>query len=91
MNAIYFAFFINLYLAAFNLVPFGPLDGSKVFEANRFGVDSCGNTNDTDNIGISTWHRDKVICIRKERPEDVREGGLNTKGQEQAGSAKKAR
>jgi Zn-dependent protease len=35
MNAIYFAFFINLYLAAFNLIPFGPLDGSKVFEANR--------------------------------------------------------
>ncbi len=35
MNAIYFAFFINLYLAAFNLIPFGPLDGRKVFEVNR--------------------------------------------------------
>lgn len=35
MNAIYFAFFINLYLAAFNLIPFGPLDGKKIFEANR--------------------------------------------------------
>jgi Zn-dependent protease len=35
MNAIYFAFFINLYLAAFNLIPFGPLDGRKIFEANR--------------------------------------------------------
>ena len=35
INAIYFAFFINLYLAAFNLIPFGPLDGRKIFEANR--------------------------------------------------------
>ncbi|VVB70956.1 Peptidase family M50 [uncultured archaeon] len=35
VNAIYFAFFINLYLAAFNLIPFGPLDGRKIFEANR--------------------------------------------------------
>lgn len=35
MNAVYFAFFINLYLAAFNLIPFGPLDGRKIFEANR--------------------------------------------------------
>ena len=35
MNAIYFAFFINLYLAAFNLIPFGPLDGRKIFEVNR--------------------------------------------------------
>ena len=35
INAIYFAFFINLYLAAFNLIPFGPLDGKKIFEANR--------------------------------------------------------
>ena len=35
MNAIYFAFFINLYLGAFNLIPFGPLDGKKIFEANR--------------------------------------------------------
>jgi Zn-dependent protease len=35
MNAFYFTFFINLYLAAFNLIPFGPLDGKKVFEANR--------------------------------------------------------
>ena len=35
MNAIHFALFINLYLAAFNLIPFGPLDGRKIFEANR--------------------------------------------------------
>lgn len=35
MNAVYFAFFINLYLAAFNLIPFGPLDGKKIFDANR--------------------------------------------------------
>ena len=35
MNAIYFAFFINLYLAAFNLIPLGPLDGRKIFEVNR--------------------------------------------------------
>jgi Zn-dependent protease len=35
INAIYFTFFINLYLAAFNLIPFGPLDGRKIFEANR--------------------------------------------------------
>jgi Zn-dependent protease len=35
MNAIHFAFFINLYLAAFNLIPFGPLDGRKIFEVNR--------------------------------------------------------
>jgi len=35
MNAVYFAFFINLYLAAFNLIPFGPLDGRKIFQANR--------------------------------------------------------
>jgi len=35
VNAAYFAFFINLYLAAFNLIPFGPLDGRKIFEANR--------------------------------------------------------
>jgi Zn-dependent protease len=35
INAIYFSFFINLYLAAFNLIPFGPLDGRKIFEVNR--------------------------------------------------------
>jgi Zn-dependent protease len=35
MNAIYFAFFINLHLAAFKLIPFGPLDGRKIFEVNR--------------------------------------------------------
>jgi Zn-dependent protease len=34
MNAI-FAFFINLYLAAFNMIPFGSLDGRKIFEVNR--------------------------------------------------------
>jgi Zn-dependent protease len=35
MSAFYFAIFINLNLAAFNLIPLGPLDGKKIFEANR--------------------------------------------------------
>jgi Zn-dependent protease len=35
VNAAYFAFFINLNLAAFNLLPFGPLDGKRIFEVNR--------------------------------------------------------
>jgi Zn-dependent protease len=30
-----FALFINLTLAAFNLIPIGPLDGKKIFETNR--------------------------------------------------------
>lgn len=30
-----FAFFINLILAAFNMLPFGPLDGKKIFDGNR--------------------------------------------------------
>lgn len=30
-----FGLMINLTLAAFNLLPFGPLDGKKVFESNR--------------------------------------------------------
>lgn len=30
-----FALFINLILAAFNLLPFGPLDGKKIFDSNR--------------------------------------------------------
>ena len=34
-SAIDFAIFINLNLAAFNLLPLGPLDGKKVLEANR--------------------------------------------------------
>ena len=34
-SAIRFAIFINLNLAAFNLLPLGPLDGKKVLEANR--------------------------------------------------------
>lgn len=34
MNAAYFAFFINLNLAAFNLIPFGPLDGRKIYQSN---------------------------------------------------------
>ncbi len=34
-SAIRFAIFINLNLAAFNLLPFGPLDGKKILEANR--------------------------------------------------------
>lgn len=29
------AIFINLNLAAFNLLPFGPLDGKKIFDSNR--------------------------------------------------------
>ncbi|MFB3765082.1 MAG: tetratricopeptide repeat protein [Methanotrichaceae archaeon] len=33
--AAYYAFFINLSLAAFNMLPFGPLDGRKVFQSNR--------------------------------------------------------
>ena len=33
-NAASYAFFINVYLAGFNLLPFGPLDGKKVFESN---------------------------------------------------------
>ena len=31
----YFALFINLTLAAFNMLPFGPLDGKKIFDGNR--------------------------------------------------------
>jgi Zn-dependent protease len=34
-SAIDFAIFINLNLAAFNLLPLGPLDGKKILEANR--------------------------------------------------------
>ena len=30
-----FALIINLILAAFNMLPFGPLDGKKVFDSNR--------------------------------------------------------
>jgi Zn-dependent protease len=30
-----FALFINLVLAAFNLLPIGPLDGKKIFDSNR--------------------------------------------------------
>jgi Zn-dependent protease len=30
-----FALFINLILAAFNMLPFGPLDGKKIFDADR--------------------------------------------------------
>jgi Zn-dependent protease len=30
-----FALFINLTLAAFNLLPFGPLDGKKIFDSSR--------------------------------------------------------
>ncbi len=30
-----YAIFINLVLAAFNLLPFGPLDGAKIFSASR--------------------------------------------------------
>ena len=35
VRAAYFAFFINLTLAAFNMLPFGPLDGKKIFDGNR--------------------------------------------------------
>jgi Zn-dependent protease len=30
-----FALFINLILAAFNMLPFGPLDGKNIFDSNR--------------------------------------------------------
>jgi len=35
VQSAYFALFINLTLAAFNMLPFGPLDGKKIFECNR--------------------------------------------------------
>lgn len=35
MSAANFALFINLTPAAFNLLPFGPLDGKKVFDSSR--------------------------------------------------------
>ena len=35
VQAAYFALFINLTLAAFNMLPFGPLDGKKIFDSNR--------------------------------------------------------
>jgi len=35
IGAVRYAFIINLILAAFNLIPFGPLDGAKIFQANR--------------------------------------------------------
>ena len=34
-RALTFALFINLILAAFNMLPFGPLDGKKIFDADR--------------------------------------------------------
>ncbi|NYT01604.1 MAG: site-2 protease family protein [Methanosarcinales archaeon] len=34
INAAYFAFFINLTLAAFNLIPAGPLDGRKIYRGS---------------------------------------------------------
>ena len=35
VQAAHYALFINLILAAFNMLPFGPLDGKKIFECNR--------------------------------------------------------
>jgi Zn-dependent protease len=35
LQASSFALFINLTLAAFNLLPFGPLDGKKIYDSNR--------------------------------------------------------
>jgi len=35
VNAAYFAFYINLILAAFNLIPVDPFDGGKIFRASR--------------------------------------------------------
>jgi len=34
-EAVGFAIFINLILAAFNMLPFGPLDGKKIFDSDR--------------------------------------------------------
>ncbi len=34
-EAVGFAIFINLILAAFNMLPFGPLDGKKIFDGDR--------------------------------------------------------
>jgi hypothetical protein len=34
-KAVRFAISINLILAAFNMLPFGPLDGKKIFDADR--------------------------------------------------------
>ena len=34
-HAVGFAISINLILAAFNMLPFGPLDGKKIFDADR--------------------------------------------------------
>jgi hypothetical protein len=50
INAIYFAFFINLYLATFNLIPFGPLDWEKDIRSKSFSVGDCNSANDTDSI-----------------------------------------
>ena len=35
LSAANFALFVNLTLAAFNLLPFGPLDGKKIFDSSR--------------------------------------------------------
>src|SRR5512136_852678 len=35
LEVAYFAFYINLILAAFNLIPVDPFDGAKIFRSNR--------------------------------------------------------
>ena len=35
LDVAYFAFYINLILAAFNLIPIDPFDGGKIFRGNR--------------------------------------------------------
>jgi Zn-dependent protease len=35
LEVAYFAFYINLILAAFNLIPIDPFDGGKIFRSNR--------------------------------------------------------
>ena len=40
-TVLYYVFYINVFLGLFNLLPFGPLDGKKVFEWNKELWASC--------------------------------------------------